>query len=375
MLIFVILSITEAYFSKLSQSNHLCHNHSRALFYRLPIAPSPLISCSSSLQPYAPPKLSLHRPLLRPFQRATIFHPLLSRCPTFCPSFRPSCPSIISCPLKRPLLSSSSPGPPAVSPPQYYDDKKSANSNTSKFTSYLNDFSENSKNQLSDNNAYLTNDVNNKKSITNGTYHIYSLATLNNITNSKTTDLSSFNHSSDIYLSSILPIQQQLPQITTDNANDNKLIDEITKSAQKTSAKYLLKSNCSSNDNDNNCISDSFTMPPENDCCTNCSIPCHFRYIQRTSLTTDQLQEVDPMCNNELLRQIIAEQTDDDINKSKIRIERIARWFLGGLFGVICGNDNFAYIIQTKDFCQHRKGNVTCYAFRLLIDYNKINIP
>lgn len=64
---------------------------------------------------------------------------------------------------------------------------------------------------------------------------------------------------------------------------------------------------------------------------------------------------------------------DDDINKSKIRIERISRWFVGGLFGVICGNDDFAYIIQTKDFCQHRKGNVTCYVFRPL-DYSKINI-
>ncbi|KAK6111965.1 Ground-like domain family protein [Brugia pahangi] len=374
MLIFVILSITEAYFSKLSQSNHLCHNHSRALFYRLPIVPSPLIICLSSLQPYPPPKLSLHRPLLRSFQRSTILHPLLSRCPTFCPSFWPLCPTINSCPLKRPLLSSSFPGPSETSPPQYYDDKKTKNSSTSKFASYLNDFSENSKNQLSDNGAYLINDINKGKNI-NETYHMYSLATLNNTTNSKKkTNLLSFNHSSDIYLSSILPIQQ-LSRITTDNANDNKLIDDTTKSAQKTSAKYLLKNNCSSNDNDNNCISDNFTMPPENDCCTNCSIPCHFRYIQRTSLTTDQLQEVDPICNNELLRQIIAEQMDDDINKSKIRIERIARWFLGGLFGVICGNDNFAYIIQTKDFCQHRKGNVTCYAFRLLIDYNKINIP
>ncbi|VDK79811.1 unnamed protein product [Litomosoides sigmodontis] len=130
----------------------------------------------------------------------------------------------------------------------------------------------------------------------------------------------------------------------------------------KYGTKYPIRSNCSSNNT--NCVIDDYTAPPENDCCTNCSAPCRFRYIRKTSQKSDQGHEVDPICNNELMKQIIDKQTDDDINKSKIRIERTLRWFLGQLFGVICGNGDFAYIIQTKDFCQHRKGNITCYIFR-----------
>lgn len=66
---------------------------------------------------------------------------------------------------------------------------------------------------------------------------------------------------------------------------------------------------------------------------------------------------------------------DDDISKSKIRIQQRARIILGGLYEVICGTDDFAYIIHTKDFCQHQKGTVTCYAFRLLADYNDTHTP
>ncbi|EFO19482.1 hypothetical protein LOAG_09010 [Loa loa] len=383
MLIFVILSTTEAYFPKLpqpqSRPHHPYQQRSGALLCRL----SDTVFCSPPLLPCSPPKPSL-RPHLPPLCRPVVFYPATSPCPIFCSPLRP-CYPLVPCPLSRSLFPLSSPSPPAASPPQHHNDIKSTSASSSKFTSYMDGISgsyQNSYKAQLFNDGYLMNDTEDvagllvhssfpEKSTTGATYRIYPSETLN-ITNPEATELlpsdQQLNYPSDVYSST--SSQQQQPQIVI--AGKDGLGAETTKSAQKHETKYLIKSNCSLNGS--KCGTDDFTVPPENDCCTNCSIPCRFRYVKRTSFGNDQLQEVDPVCNNELLRQIITGQTDDNINKSKNRIERTARWLLGGLFGVICGNGNFAYIIQTKDFCQHRKGNVTCYIFRSLTDHSKSNI-
>uniref|UniRef100_A0A0N5CP69 Ground-like domain-containing protein n=1 Tax=Thelazia callipaeda TaxID=103827 RepID=A0A0N5CP69_THECL len=60
---------------------------------------------------------------------------------------------------------------------------------------------------------------------------------------------------------------------------------------------------------------------------------------------------------------------NDNNTRTKVEIQRAAQQLLGGLFGVICGSDDFAYIIQTNDFCQHRTANTTCYVFRSKMIY------
>ncbi|KAL3989872.1 Ground-like domain family protein [Acanthocheilonema viteae] len=350
MLIFVILSTTEAYFSKspqLQSRSYPCHLHSQALLCRLPAPPHTTPSSS------APSKPLFHLPSRLP-NHATIPYSNLPPCVALCPPL-PSCPpsSSVFCLFSCPLPSSlSSPGLPTASPLQYhYDSTKPISSSSS----YLDRIS----------GSYQDSYKSHPK---NGNENVTDLPDSSFSEKSKPTKLlpstQQFNQPSDIYLPNIIhenastPLQEQLSQIT----EKDESVAEMAKDAGAYEVKYLIKSNCSSNDT--NCVIDNFIVPPENDCCTNCLAPCRFRYIQKTSLRSDQIQEVDPVCNNELLKQIIDKQVDDDINKSKIRIERTARWFLGELFGVICGNDNFAYIIQTKDFCQHRKGNVTCYVFR-----------
>ncbi|KAM3729163.1 Serine/threonine-protein kinase Haspin [Dirofilaria immitis] len=288
MLIFVILSITDAYL--ISKLSHPCyHYHSRGAI---------TVLCSPILFPYP---LSYHQlssslpsPLC-PLRSRFLLSRLCRPCPIIYPSsslYPPPISSSISGPL-RPLQS---PSPPSATPPQYYDDTKSISSTYPMPTSYLTGIHESNQDdymgQLTDNtyhNDYI--EVVNK-STTNTIYHTYPTVILNK-KNSKPTEsiLSSdqeFIHSSDKYL----------PRINHKNAStssymptigDNRFVDGNVK-------KYLIKTNCS------------ITMLPQNDCCTKCSIPCRFRYGQiKISLNNDQFQEVDPICNNESMKQIIIE--------------------------------------------------------------------
>uniref|UniRef100_A0A0R3RU50 Ground-like domain-containing protein n=1 Tax=Elaeophora elaphi TaxID=1147741 RepID=A0A0R3RU50_9BILA len=351
MLIFVILSTADAYFSKSPQPqlpSHPSYHRSRTLLCRLPTPPHTVIFCSRTLLS-CPPTKPLLRPPLYPLCRPALLHPLLPSCPIICPPSLPRPPSpVSSCPSScPPSTPSSSPSPPSASPPQHYDSIRPIISNPTKLASYSysdgipESYQGSYKGELPDDDD-LTDDL---EDVTGSTHSLFP----------EKPELIPFDqqfNTNITHINASFPSQQQPPQAAVSGE------DEIVTEAAK-NVKYLIKTNCSSNHS--NCVDD-FTLPPENDCCTNCPAPCHFRYIRKTSLRSDQIQEIDP-------------QLDDDINKSKIRIERTARWFLGGLFGVICGNNNFGYIVHTKDFCQHRKGNVTCYVFRSQLDYSKINIP
>ncbi|MCP9257786.1 hypothetical protein DINM_001038 [Dirofilaria immitis] len=275
MLIFVILSITDAYL--ISKLSHPCyHYHSRGAI---------TVLCSPILFPYP---LSYHQlssslpsPLC-PLRSRFLLSRLCRPCPIIYPSsslYPPPISSSISGPL-RPLQS---PSPPSATPPQYYDDTKSISSTYPMPTSYLTGIHE------SNQDDYMGQ-------LTDNTYH--------------NDYIEEFIHSSDKYL----------PRINHKNAStssymptigDNRFVDGNVK-------KYLIKTNCS------------ITMLPQNDCCTKCSIPCRFRYGQiKISLNNDQFQEVDPICNNESMKQIIIEHANNDINRSKIRIQQAARQLLG----------------------------------------------
>lgn len=236
MLIFVILSTTEAYFLKSLQSQpwqlYPCHHHSRARFCRLPIPPYPtpshtIHSCSPSLPSYPPPKLPYRLPL-RPSRRP------------FCPVFYSPCPlSPVSCPLSCPLSSSfSSPSPPAASPPQHYDGLRPISSSFTKYASYLKRPSENYKSQQFDDNH--TNDIKNLTSL------LHSPSPEKPEPTELLPSGQQFNQPSDTYLPSIINENVSIP-------SEQQL--------RRHGVKYLIKSNCSSNDS--NCINDDFAVPPE----------------------------------------------------------------------------------------------------------------
>lgn len=119
MLIFVILSITEAYLSNPSQLQPQLHpcEHPRTLLCPRPPTPQHIVPpCSPpSLPPYPPPKPLFHLPLPPP-----IFHPFSPPRPAFCPPAPPCPPPSLpsSCP---PTTAHPYPSPPAVTPPSNYE--------------------------------------------------------------------------------------------------------------------------------------------------------------------------------------------------------------------------------------------------------------
>ncbi|KAI6187127.1 Ground-like domain-containing protein [Aphelenchoides besseyi] len=112
-----------------------------------------------------------------------------------------------------------------------------------------------------------------------------------------------------------------------------------------------------------------YVSPPSNDCCCQCQSSCKYRGRARThgsrifsALTT---VEEDPTCNSEKLRAIIEENITDDPTISKRAIQAAAEEKLFAKINVICGREDFSYLVYTEHFCQATVGELTCYAFRM----------
>lgn len=54
----------------------------------------------------------------------------------------------------------------------------------------------------------------------------------------------------------------------------------------------------------------------------------------------------------------------DDITMSKKLIRKAAELaFDGKRFDVLCAVGDFSYSVYAKQYCEHSRGNVTCFAF------------
>ncbi|KHJ99956.1 ground-like domain protein [Oesophagostomum dentatum] len=102
--------------------------------------------------------------------------------------------------------------------------------------------------------------------------------------------------------------------------------------------------------------------PAQNDCCCGCTAPC--KYKRRAAAYGSKT--VDPLCNNETLRELIQEYITDDATTSKRAIQQAAEEKLEGTTNVICGHGEFSYIVHTDTFCQSTKDDITCYVFQPL---------
>ncbi|KAL3985917.1 Ground-like domain family protein [Acanthocheilonema viteae] len=75
----------------------------------------------------------------------------------------------------------------------------------------------------------------------------------------------------------------------------------------------------------------------------------------------------DSRCNNNKLKIIMLENIGRDLNTSKKLIQLATEAQFGGHFNVICSYNNFSFLTNTKLFCQATKGDVSCYAYRVLL--------
>ncbi|VDN20667.1 unnamed protein product [Gongylonema pulchrum] len=101
--------------------------------------------------------------------------------------------------------------------------------------------------------------------------------------------------------------------------------------------------------------------PLMNTCCVGCPNPCSFRRKRDTpgmSSNSTVLKE-DPVCNNTLLKKIMAKKITPDPSSSQKLIAEEAK-----SYNVLCATGDLSYAAYTDDFCQITKDNVVCYAFK-----------
>ncbi|KAI6217570.1 Ground-like domain-containing protein [Aphelenchoides fujianensis] len=113
-----------------------------------------------------------------------------------------------------------------------------------------------------------------------------------------------------------------------------------------------------------------YAPPPSNDCCCQCGRSCKYNRAKthgsRIYSALTAIQE-DPTCNSEKLRAIILENITDDATISKRAIQAAAEEKLFAKINVICGREDFSYLVYTETFCQatNEESGITCYAFRM----------
>ncbi|CAJ0940041.1 unnamed protein product, partial [Mesorhabditis belari] len=62
-------------------------------------------------------------------------------------------------------------------------------------------------------------------------------------------------------------------------------------------------------------------------------------------------------------RMIILENIDTNPSTSKRKVQKAATNLIGGLFDVICSQNDFSYLANTQLFCEAGNGEITCFAF------------
>lgn len=77
----------------------------------------------------------------------------------------------------------------------------------------------------------------------------------------------------------------------------------------------------------------------------------------------------DPKCNSAELRILIENEITGDSNESKRRVHKAANEQFQTTdsergIDVICANGTFSYRIATDIFCEHTKGDITCFAYQ-----------
>ncbi|KAI6175882.1 Ground-like domain-containing protein [Aphelenchoides bicaudatus] len=105
-----------------------------------------------------------------------------------------------------------------------------------------------------------------------------------------------------------------------------------------------------------------YSQAPSNDCCKGRARTHGSRIFSALSVNVDE----DPTCNSEKLRAVIEENITSDPTISKRAIQQAAEERLFAKINVICGREDFSYVMYTDTYCQATSGDITCYAFRPL---------
>ncbi|VDK89133.1 unnamed protein product [Litomosoides sigmodontis] len=75
----------------------------------------------------------------------------------------------------------------------------------------------------------------------------------------------------------------------------------------------------------------------------------------------------DSKCTNGKLKIIMLENIGEELDSSKKMIQLAAEEEFGGNFNIICSKNEVSFVINAELFCQATKGDVSCYAYKLVL--------
>ncbi|VDO44750.1 unnamed protein product [Onchocerca flexuosa] len=97
-------------------------------------------------------------------------------------------------------------------------------------------------------------------------------------------------------------------------------------------------------------------------CCEGCV--CSVRFKRATPSIKDLMHKINPNCNNDELMKIMEKKIGTNATVSAFAIKKEADSKLKVQFSVFCAMDDLIYVAQARSFCQYKKGNIICFAYK-----------
>ncbi|VIO99489.1 Uncharacterized protein BM_BM1062 [Brugia malayi] len=102
---------------------------------------------------------------------------------------------------------------------------------------------------------------------------------------------------------------------------------------------------------------------PVSVCCQTCV--CSVRRKRDSSSGNNTMYEINPICNNDQLMVIMKKKIRTNATESTFAIKKAADSMLGAEFNVFCAMNDLTHVAYAENFCQHKKGNVICFAYKI----------
>uniref|UniRef100_A0A1I8ECX9 Ground-like domain-containing protein n=2 Tax=Wuchereria bancrofti TaxID=6293 RepID=A0A1I8ECX9_WUCBA len=102
---------------------------------------------------------------------------------------------------------------------------------------------------------------------------------------------------------------------------------------------------------------------PVNVCCQMCV--CSVRRKRDSSSDNNTIYEMNPICNNDQLMIIMKKKIRTNATESTFAIKKATDSMLGAEFNVFCAMNDLTHVAHAENFCQYKKGNVICFAYKI----------
>uniref|UniRef100_A0A8R1Y050 Ground-like domain-containing protein n=1 Tax=Onchocerca volvulus TaxID=6282 RepID=A0A8R1Y050_ONCVO len=97
-------------------------------------------------------------------------------------------------------------------------------------------------------------------------------------------------------------------------------------------------------------------------CCKGCA--CSVRFKRDSSSVNGLMLKKNLLCNNDQLMTIMEKKIGTNATEAAFAIKKEADSELKAKFSVFCAMNDLIYVAHAESFCQHKKGDIICFAYK-----------